>query len=159
MSRRLPVPSGAFLLAAASALTAHAALAQPATPPAPWPQADTVRELLRRETLAAARAPLSPAPGEAARAAPGRRDDRIELLAIYGVGAALRAEVSINRRHWRYLAGRRQPSGQAPDARYQLDGIDAPCVHLRKGAVRHTACLGPAASLDSGAARATGEAP
>ncbi|WP_262355620.1 hypothetical protein, partial [Bordetella pertussis] len=75
------------------------------------------------------------------------------------VGAALRAEVSINRRHWRYLAGQRRPFGQAPEARYQLEAIAAPCVHLRSGAVRRTACLAPAASLDNGAASAAGAAP
>ncbi len=90
---------------------------------------------------------------------PGPRADRIVLLAIYGVGAALRAEVSINRRHWRYLAGQRRPFGQAPEARYQLEAIAAPCVHLRSGAVRRTACLAPAASLDNGAASAAGAAP
>ncbi|MFJ1157173.1 hypothetical protein WLX73_25215, partial [Bordetella bronchiseptica] len=76
-----------------------------------------------------------------------------------GVGAALRAEVSINRRHWRYLAGQRRPSGQAPEARYQLEAIAVPCVHLRSGAVRRTACLAAAASLDNGAASAAGATP
>ncbi|AZW12321.1 hypothetical protein CS344_09985 [Bordetella bronchiseptica] len=127
-----------------------------------------MRELLRRETLAiaqpprpAAPAPWSDAPAarKAAPAAPGPRADRIVLLAIYGVGAALRAEVSINRRHWRYLAGQRRPSGQAPEARYQLEAIAVPCVHLRSGAVRRTACLAAAASLDNGAASAAGATP
>jgi hypothetical protein len=163
---RLWKRSVAALLAAAVVWpgTAPAQSGQGPTPGATvetsWPESDTVLDLLRADARAAAAgkrldraqdwlaAPAS-ASSPAARQAPlsetaGNARDRLDVLAIYGVGQALHADVSINGELWRYRQGRRWPQGiddAEAEPRYSLVGIDQPCVRLRWQETRRTACL------------------
>ena len=153
-----PVPP----TAAATAATAQSARA-PATPAATrvmpdaadWAEGDTVRDLLRADAqVARAMSPLQQAAdwlptAMHARGAPSHvrtpdAMDHIDVQAIYGVGKALHADISVNGRLARYRAGRAMPlesSGPPGGEPYALLGIDAPCVRLRKAGEPHTACL------------------
>lgn len=124
-----------------------------------WPEGDTVRELLRIDAQAARAASGLPrqasdwlrqpdAPRAALRpagysAASDENLDRIRVLAIYGVGKALRADVSVNGTVLLYRAGRPAPmGGGVGDAHpYTLQAIDAPCVRLGRAGQSYTACL------------------
>ena len=89
--------------------------AAPAKPA--WPESDTVLDLLRADARAAARQRLghaqdwlsssSPVPQPASLSAPGMpgRDgqDRVDVLAIYGVGRTLHADVAVKGAHQREL--------------------------------------------------------
>lgn len=128
---------------------------------ADWPEGDTVRELLRADAQAARAASITPrqaadwlrqpapdarraaAPSGAAASALSVPVDRIDLLAIYGVGAALQADVSINGVVSRYRAGRATPLASSPGhgEAYVLQGIKVPCVSLQKAGQTHNACL------------------
>jgi hypothetical protein len=142
-----------------------AAAAPRAQAPDPvWPETDTVLDLLRADARAALAAKrleraqdwLAPsaasaasasaaASGAAANALPGAGRDRVDLLAIYGVGRSLHAEVSVNGVLWRYRQGRRWPqgiSGEDVEPAYALAAIDPPCVRLRwQDAPARTVCL------------------
>ncbi|MBV7482367.1 hypothetical protein KW845_05365 [Bordetella sp. BOR01] len=121
-----------------------------------------MRDLLRADAQAAraARFPrqavdwLAPQlPGGMVRlpgAPPGNRPDgepgsidRIDVMAIYGVGKALHADISVNGRVSRYRAGHAMPLLGSPLAgeSYALLAIEAPCVRLRKAGERYTTCL------------------
>jgi len=124
-----------------------------------WPESDTVLDLLRADAQAAAAqlrlgraqdwlAPPTPAslPHTAPPyAAAGGVPDRVDVIAIYGVGRALHADVSINGATWRYRQGRHWPlgvaAGQPAEPGYALVGIDLPCVRLRRDGGVRTACL------------------
>lgn len=133
-----------------------AAVAEP-----PWPESDTVLDLLRADARAALAGkhmeraqdwlampgaimpavPLSPG-ANAGQAANAR--DQLEVLAIYGVGRSLHADIMINGESWRYRQGRRWPLGiddAAGEPRYSLVGIEQPCVRLRWRESLRTACL------------------
>lgn len=131
-----------------------------------WAEGDTVRDLLRLDAQAArVTAPRQAAdwlrpgtPQVAAHAArigraggyagpeagdaPGAAD-RIDVVAIYGVGKVLHADISINGRLSRYRAGRALPLASSPLGAqpYSLHAIEAPCVRLRKAGEPYTACL------------------
>ncbi|SAI57412.1 Uncharacterised protein [Bordetella ansorpii] len=139
--------------AAPDASVVSAAPAKPA-----WPESDTVLDLLRADARAAARQRLghaqdwlsssSPVPQPASLSAPGMpgRDgqDRVDVLAIYGVGRTLHADVAVNGAVWRYRQGRHWPlgiAGQNGEPRYALVAIDLPCVRLRRQDDVRTACL------------------
>jgi hypothetical protein len=141
----------------------HACAAETAKPSpveSPWPESDTVLDLLRADAQAAAggkrleRAqdwlamPASLPPHQAAplaRAEPaGDARDQLEVLAIYGVGQSLHADIAINGELWRYRQGRRWPQGiddAAGEPRYSLVRIEQPCVRLRWQEAQRTACL------------------
>ncbi|WP_231501687.1 hypothetical protein [Bordetella petrii] len=118
-----------------------------------WAEGDTVRDLLRADAQAAqaARHPQQAAdwlgPPHAGSPRPSLQAgqaDQVDVLAIYGVGKSLHAEVSVNGRVARYRAGRAWPleSQLSADAeRYALLSIDTPCVRLRKAGAPLTACL------------------
>lgn len=150
--------------AAGSAADTQAAPGSPATAAMPaaqaqpaWPESDTVLDLLRADARAAAaqrlgRAqdwlpPSSPAQGPARASVPGpsgRDADSVDVLAIYGVGRALHADVSVNGAVWRYRQGRHWPlgvAGQNGEPRYALIAIDLPCVRLRRQDDVRTVCL------------------
>jgi hypothetical protein len=126
-----------------------------------WPESDTVLDLLRADARAAlaarhleraqdwlaSTASMAQArqPDAATRAALDGASDRIDVLAIYGVGRLLHAEVSVNGVLWRYRQGRRWPQGMGEEGAepgYALAVIDPPCVRLRwQGAQVRTVCL------------------
>ncbi|HEY0295248.1 MAG TPA: hypothetical protein VGC69_07935 [Bordetella sp.] len=126
----------------------------------PWPEADTVLDLLRADAQAAVAGkqleraqdwlamPASVASlhaPAASRADPSGNDrDRLDVLAIYGVGQALHADIAINGELWRYRQGRRWPQGiddAAGEPRYSLVRIEQPCVRLRWQEAQRTVCL------------------
>lgn len=140
--------------------TASPPLAEPS-----WPESDTVLDLLRADAQAAAAgkrleraqdwlaAPRVLAPPLAAssdavpavRVEPaGDARDRLDVVAIYGLGQSLYADIAINGELWRYRQGRRWPQGiddAAGEPRYSLVRIELPCVRLRWQEAQRTACL------------------
>lgn len=135
--------------------------AAPTQQPA-WPESDTVLDLLRAEARATAVQRLGraqdwlapPAAQPQARAAApygAAEQDRVDLLAIYGVGRSLHADVAVNGAVWRYRQGRHWPlgaTGQAGEPRYALVAIDLPCVRLRREDAVRTACMHAEAGHD-----------
>jgi hypothetical protein len=112
-----------------------------------WPEAETVHELLRRETraaLARRRGPGLQGPMQAADSdSPATQPaDRIDLSAIYGVGKRLHVEVVLNGRRLRYRHGRKWPD-QAPDGVgvYALRAIEGSCVRLDGASGDRQVCL------------------
>lgn len=143
------IACGAMPCAAAPADSTGAPIAEPAG----WAEGDTVRDLLRADAQAAqtARHPQQAAdwlgPSHAGRppSSPhGGLADQVDVMAIYGVGKSLHADVSVNGRIARYRAGRAWPLESqlsADGERYALLSIDVPCVRLRKAGAPLTACL------------------
>ncbi|HYG42759.1 MAG TPA: hypothetical protein VEA17_07555 [Bordetella sp.] len=129
-----------------------------------WAEGDTVRELLRADAQAARAAQpprlaadwLAPATGTAHTpgastgnppdGGPGSTD-RIDVVAIYGVGKALHADISVNGHLSRYRAGHAKPMASHPSIgeSYALLDIQVPCVRLRKSGEPYITCL-----LDAG---------
>jgi len=108
----------------------------------------SVRELMHLETRAA----LEQARGRArnhrypdsapAGAGPGR--EGLKLVAIYGVGKKLLAEVLVGSHPHVYLRGQALPLGAKAGAQvYRLHGITGSCVHLERRGEAHTLCLHP----------------
>jgi len=151
------MPVMAQLPAADAAVHLEASDAAPAVAEEVWAEGDTVRDLLRADAQAARAAPplrqaadwLEAPAGGARRASAGPADeasaaDRIDVVAIYGVGKALHADISVNGRIARYRAGRAAPLTSAPPLAgdsYALQAIEVPCVRLRKAGAPYTACL------------------
>ncbi|WP_338881689.1 hypothetical protein WHX56_15000 [Achromobacter veterisilvae] len=142
-------------LSAAPAQYVRAQLAAPATEePQAWPEAETVRTLLRADAAAAladCRVPgicpaggaaASPAPPAGPAVLPARPFDDIRVLAIFGVARSLRVDLNVNGVVLRYQAGRGAPvAGSAVAGAYQLLAIEDACVRLRRDDREHTACL------------------
>lgn len=64
------------------------------------------------------------------------------LVALYGVGRALMAEVQVGRDSYLYVRGQAYPAGHAGDRTvYQLRGMNGACVQLERGEERHSLCL------------------
>ncbi len=144
---------GVVVAGAASACQAQGASAQ-ALEPQPWPEAETVRALLRADAAAAladCRAPgICGTGGQAAPSAaqPLRRSDDIRVAAIFGTARSLNVDVVVNGSLLRYRAGRADPvAGTAAMDAYRLLTIDGACVRLQRDGRDHTACL------DAGGAR------
>jgi hypothetical protein len=139
--------------------------ANPRPADSPWPESDTVLDLLRADAQAAAAGkrleraqdwlamprtlvPPLVSPGAASppvRSEPsGDARDRVDVVAIYGVGRSLYADIAINGELWRYRQGRRWPQGiddAVGEPRYSLVRIEQPCVRLRWQQAQRTACL------------------
>jgi hypothetical protein len=125
-------------------------VAHGAIPPGDDPALDqmSVRELMRLDTALAlqqSREKLRKVDG-AAQAAHRRggiaHSGALELVAIYGVGKKLLAEVVIGTQPHVYLRGQALPVGaRASDSVYLLRGISGSCVHLERGNEAHTLCL------------------
>jgi len=146
--------AGRFVAAPLLWLAAACGQAAPNAPgadPDPWADAPTVRQLLHMDAAAALanrRALLAPslesgASGVSPPSPPGMSPaDRVQVAAIYGVGAGLRAEVLINDALRIYRSGRKQAEGrQAAVDGYDLVAITGACVSLRKGDQPLVACL------------------
>lgn len=108
----------------------------------------SVRELMHLETrealdLARGRARNHRYP-DSAPAGVGPGKEGLKLLAIYGVGKKLLAEVRVGSRPHVYLRGQALPLGAKAGAQvYRLHGITGSCVHLERRGEAHTLCLHP----------------
>ncbi|SHG84075.1 hypothetical protein SAMN04488135_101398 [Pollutimonas bauzanensis] len=143
-----------FLEAAAHVLLA---LPGPAAPQAAAALADdpaaeqmAVRELMRLDTelaLSQAKKALRSEGLAGPGAADGSlhtHDGGLKLVAIYGVGKKLLAEVLVGSQPRVYMRGQALPVGVKadPDA-YRLRGISGSCVQLERKGEAHTLCLPP----------------
>jgi len=71
--------------------------------------------------------------------------ETLKLVAIYGVGKKLLAEVMIGGQSHVYMRGQPLAVGaKAGPSTYLLRGISGSCVHLERGGEGHTLCLNPA---------------
>ncbi|OWT65728.1 hypothetical protein [Candidimonas nitroreducens] len=108
----------------------------------------SVRELMHLETrealeLARARARNHRYP-DMVSASAGPGGEALKLIAIYGVGKKLLAEVRVGARPQVYLRGQALPLGEKAGPRvYRLHGITGSCVHLERRGEAHTLCLHP----------------
>lgn len=113
-----------------------------ADPQEHW-QVQSIHELMQQDLHDARRRAAAPerASGPAAGlAAQGLLAPR--LVALYGVGQALMAEVQVGQRAYLYVRGQAYPAGHAGDRGvYQLRGMNGACVQLERGADRHSLCL------------------
>lgn len=65
-----------------------------------------------------------------------------KLVALYGVGKALVAEIHVGNKAYLYVRGQTYPAGYLNDKRvYQLKAMNGACVQLEKGQDRHSLCL------------------
>ncbi|GAB2910562.1 hypothetical protein LSG25_04280 [Paralcaligenes sp. KSB-10] len=110
----------------------------------------SVRELMRLDTeLALSQAkgrlrgqgkPMSASESSAALAHGGG----LKLVAIYGVGKKLLAEVLVGSQPHIYMRGQALPVGvKAGTAAFMLRGITGSCVQLERQEESHTLCLHP----------------
>ncbi|MFA7439205.1 hypothetical protein [Castellaniella sp.] len=68
--------------------------------------------------------------------------DQPRLVALYGVGSALLAEVHVDRHAYLYVRGQPWPAGHVGDPGvFQLRGMNGACIQLERGADRHSLCL------------------
>lgn len=122
----------------------------PAEPRDPEGDVMSVRELMRLETglaLRQARQQARVAEGRGGEAIPVASSGAdLELLAIYGVGSKLLAQVRHGGRTLVYLRGNVLPVGakDAPGAPvFRLLGLSGSCIELGREEVSHTLCLSP----------------
>lgn len=107
-------------------------------------ETQSVRELMQQDLRDALR---SPAGGPDRRTETGpalgiRPVLEPRLVALYGVGRTLMAEVQVGRRAYLYVRGQAWPAGHAGDRGvYQLRGMNGACVQLERGQDRHSLCL------------------
>ncbi len=72
------------------------------------------------------------------------QDEALKLIAIYGVGKKLLAEVSVGSHPYVYMHGRALPVGlKNSTAAYRLRAITGSCVQLERNDESHTLCLHP----------------
>lgn len=108
-----------------------------------------VRELMRLDTelaLSASRSRLTDADkrSETALALSDQPGGQLKLVAIYGVGKRLLAEVLVGSQPYVYMRGQPLPIGAKPGSRvYKLGGISGSCVQLERQDEAHTLCLHP----------------
>ncbi|MGB6155175.1 MAG: hypothetical protein WBF60_04630 [Castellaniella sp.] len=112
------------------------------TPEESW-ETQSVRELLQQD-LQDARQASAPNPGVAISGVkPSVRPVMApRLVALYGVGRALMAEVQVGQRAYMYVRGQPFPAGHTGDSGvYQLRGMNGACIQLERGEDRHSLCL------------------
>jgi hypothetical protein len=64
------------------------------------------------------------------------------LVAMYGVGRALMAEVVVGTQAYLYMRGQAHPVGYANDPLvYQLRGMEGSCIELQRAQRSHSLCL------------------
>lgn len=102
----------------------------------------TIDELLRLDTQAALMAARRSVVGSLERPGPAVvNDGETLLLAIYGVGKSLTAEVLIDAEPHVFRATRARPV-LGRSRTYTLERIAPPCVHLQKSGSPEVVCLG-----------------
>lgn len=115
--------------------------AAPVTPSEESWETQSVRELMQQDLREALRA--AP-PAAAGRVAEHQTRPLLapRLVALYGVGQALMAEVQVGQRAYLYVRGQAFPAGHVQDPGvYQLRGMNGACVQLERGEDRHSLCL------------------
>ena len=107
-------------------------------------ETQSVRELMQEDLRVA----LQPRTEGAAGTTAAHADQGIRpvlaprLVALYGVGSALMAEVQVGRQAYLYVRGQAWPAGHVGDRGvYQLRGMNGACVQLERGEDRHSLCL------------------
>ncbi|MFV0284011.1 MAG: hypothetical protein ACK5JE_09500 [Castellaniella sp.] len=119
------------------------AAAAPDDPQARW-ETRSVRELMQLD-LREAQQTASGSSASRQRTGPeslARPVLEPRLVALYGVGRALMAEVQVGRRAYLYVRGQAWPAGHVGDRGvYQLRGMNGGCVQLERGKDRHSLCL------------------
>lgn len=99
----------------------------------------SVRELMRRDLETALREPRGRGPSSPVRVQSALAP---RLVALYGVGKALMAEVQVADRAYLYVRGQTYPAGYQDDGSvYQLRGMNGACIQLERGQDRHSLCL------------------
>lgn len=64
------------------------------------------------------------------------------LVALYGVGKSLMAEIQVGNQAYLYIRGQPYPAGYRGDNRvYRLVAMNGACVQLEKGEDKHSLCL------------------
>lgn len=128
-------------LCLAGAASAYAADPLSVSDPEAW-EVQSVRELMQRDieqSLAEVRQRAQPA-GAPVDIAGGRQAPR--LVALYGVGRTLMAEVLVGPQAFLYMHGQAHPVGFANDQGvYQLRGMNGSCIQLQKAQTSHSLCL------------------
>ena len=105
-------------------------------------QVVTIDELLRLDTQAALIAARRSVVGSLERPGPAVvNDSETLLLAIYGVGKSLTAEILIDAEPHVFRAARAQPV-LGRSRTYTLERIAPPCVHLQNSGNPEVLCLG-----------------
>jgi hypothetical protein len=105
-------------------------------------QVVTIDELLRLDTQAALIAARRSVVGTLERPGPAIvNDSETLLLAIYGVGKSLTAEILIDAEPHVFRAARAQPV-LGRSRTYTLERIAPPCVHLQNSGNPEVLCLG-----------------
>lgn len=112
------------------------------TPEESW-ETQSVRELLQQDLQDARQAS---APNSGVAISGGKPSVRPvmapRLVALYGVGRALMAEVQVGQRAYLYVRGQPFPAGHTGDSGvYQLRGMNGACIQLERGEDRHSLCL------------------
>lgn len=110
----------------------------------------SVRELMRLDTeraLKTAKHSLRNEGGAHADVESGARyaaSGALKLIAIYGVGKKLLAEVTVGMQPYVYMRGQSLPVGvKASPSAYMLRGISGSCIQLERKDEAHTLCLYP----------------
>lgn len=146
MAATAPVPSLAAAPSDAARMGAPPRMAPASVPEDPQAQWETqsVRELMQQDLREALRtAPESAVSRSGMASEAGVRPVLApRLVALYGVGQALMAEVQVGRRAYLYVRGQAWPAGHVGDRGvYQLRGMNGACVQLERGEDRHSLCL------------------
>jgi hypothetical protein len=115
----------------------------------------SVRELMRLDTALAISQSKNKLDGQGKPAALQEshrlltQHEDLKLIAIYGVGKKLLAEVSVGAHPYVYMHGRALPVGLKSSAvAYRLRAMTSSCVQLERNDESHTLCLHP--SLTAG---------
>ncbi|MBV6271584.1 hypothetical protein KVP09_01445 [Alcaligenaceae bacterium CGII-47] len=113
----------------------------PTADPEAW-EVQSVRELMQRDierSLNQARRQMDQ-PSVVVDSPVGRQLPR--LVAMYGVGRSLIAEVLVGSRAFLYMRGQVHPVGYVNDQEvYQLRGMNGSCIVLQKAQHSHSLCL------------------
>ena len=125
-------------VAAGQAADPHRAQPESGDPETHW-ETLSVRELMHQDLRTALQTPQAGDPGRtvSGQGGPGILEPR--LVALYGVGRALMAEVQVGRQAYLYVRGQAWPAGHVGDRGvYQLRGMNGACVQLERGEDRHS---------------------
>lgn len=116
------------------------------------PSADlmSVRELMRLESVQAIEQATASAAGHSKAVAAWPEPDRgaqqtdLRLVAVYGFGSRLLAQVDIGGEHYLFEQGRARPTGRhSKNTDYILESISKACIRLRREETTHDLCLHP----------------
>src|SRR5690606_15039064 len=97
-------------------------------------ETQSVRELMQQDLRAALQTAPDGASGALASGTGVRPVLAPRLVALYGVGQALMAEVQVGHQAYLYVRGQAWPAGHTGDRGvYQLRGMNGACIQLERG--------------------------